>query len=181
VTSLRLRLLCVMLLLTTIPPALSANVDNPIGHGQFSMVGSGQLTWWGMTVYDAALYAPEGTYRPEHPHYLEITYRFSFTQEQLASRSLEEIERLHGKRSNREAVLAQFRSVFPDVAEGDRIVALHHPGKGVEFFRGEIALGRIDNATLAANFFSIWLDPETSKPDLRVRLLGIRTVSIGHK
>jgi hypothetical protein len=49
-----------MLLLMTLPPGLYATVDNPIVRGQFSLVGSGQLTWWGMTVYDAALYAPEG-------------------------------------------------------------------------------------------------------------------------
>jgi len=181
VTSLRQRVLCVMLLLMTVPPGLSANVDNPIGQGQFSMVGSGQLTWWGMTVYDVVLYAPEGTYRPETPHSLEITYRFSFTQAQLASRSLEEIERLYGKRSNREAVLAQFRSVFPDVAPGDRITALHRPGEGADFYRGNVPLGRIADAGLAADFFSIWLDPGTSNPGLRSQLLGIRTVSIGPK
>jgi len=181
VTSFRFKLLWVMLFLTTLSPGLSANVDDPIGRGQFSMVGSGQLTWWGMTVYDAALYAPEGTYRPETPHSLEITYRFSFSREQLASRSLEEIERLHGKRSNREAVLEQFRSLFPDVAPGDRITALHRPGEGADFYRGDAPLGRIADAALAAEFFSIWLHPATVEPDLRSQLLGIRTVSTGPK
>lgn len=178
-TSLRLRLLWAMLLLMTLSPGVSATVDNSIVRGQLGMVGSGQLTWWGMTVYDAVLYAPEGIYRPETPHSLEITYRFSFTQEQLASRSLAEIERLYGKRSNREAVLAQFRSVFPDVAPGDRITALHRPGEGADFYRGDVPLGRIADAGLAADFFSIWLDPATSEPGLRSQLLGIRTVSIG--
>jgi len=178
-TSLRLRLLWAMLLLMTLPPGLYATVDNPIVRGQFSLVGSGQLTWWGMTVYDAVLYAPEGIYRPETPHSLEITYRFSFTQEQLASRSLAEIERLFGKRSDRDAVLAQFRSVFHDVVKGDRITAVHSPGKGADFFYGESPLGRIEDAALAAEFFSIWLHPETSEPNLRSQLLGIRTASIG--
>lgn len=173
-TSLRRRLLGLMLLLPMLPPGLSATVDDSMVPGQFSLVGSGQLTWWGMTVYDAVLYAPEGTYRPEYPHSLEITYRFSFSREQLASKSLEEIERLHGKRSNREAVLAQFRSVFPDVAPGDRITALHRPGEGADFYRGDAPLGRIADAALAAEFFSIWLHPATRKPDLRAQLLGYR-------
>jgi len=181
VTSLRLRLLWAMLLLMTLPPSLSATVENSIVRGQFSLVGSGQLTWWGMTVYDAALYAPGGIYRPETPHSLEITYRFSFTQAQLASRSLEEIERLYGKRSNREAALARFRSVFPDVAPGDRITALHRPGEGADFYRGDAPLGRIADAVLAAQFLSIWLHPATSEPGLRSQLLGIRTVSTGAK
>lgn len=180
-TGLQCRLLWTMLLLTAMSTGLSANVEKQIDRDQFSMVGSGQLTWWGMTVYDAALYAPEGNYRAETPHYLEITYRFSFSQEQLASRSLEEIERLYGKRSDREAALMQFRSVFPDVAPGDRITALHRPGEGADFYLGDAPLGRIADAALAAEFLSIWLHPATSEPGLRSQLLGIRTVSTGAK
>ena len=180
-TGLRGRLFWVMLLLTTISPGLSASIDNPIVRGQFSLVGSGQLTWWGMTVYDAALYAPEGIYRPETPHSLEITYRFSFSSGAACEQVTGRDRTLYGKRSDREAVLAQFRSVFPDVAPGDRITALHRPGEGADFYRGDAPLGRIADAALAAEFFSIWLHPATSEPDLRSQLLGIRTVSTGPK
>jgi len=172
VKALRGRLLWAMLLLTAMSTGISANVEKRIDRDKFSLVGSGQLSWWGMTVYNAALFAPQGNYRPEEPHYLEITYRFSFSREQLASRSLEEIERLHGKHSDRDALLAQFRSIFPDVAQGDRITALHYPGRGAEFFLGEMPLGRIESAALAADFFAIWLGPATSEQDLRSRLLG---------
>lgn len=175
------RFLRTMFLLTTILAGPAATIANPVERGQFSLVGSGQLTWWGMTVYDAALFAPAGIYRPETLHLLEITYRFSFTQAQLASRTLEEIERLYGKRSDREAVLAQFRSVFPDVAPGDQITALHRPGEGADFYRGDAPLGWITDAALAAEFFSIWLHPATGEPGLRSQLLGIRTVSTGPK
>ena len=176
---LRLGVHRLILLLLTLPMVVSASVDHPLAGGQFTKVGSGRLSWWGMTVYDATLYAPQGHYHPDNPHYLEITYRFGFTREQLASGSLEEIERLRGRRSDRNQLLSRFRSIFPDVAWGDRILALHRPGEGVEFYQRERLLGRIADAALAADFFSIWLDPATRKPGLREQLLGLRAASTG--
>ena len=167
------RLLLLMLALA-LTPVVSASFNQTLNGGNFSLVGSGRLHWWGFSIYDAALYAPGGTYIPEQPHYLEITYHRGFSREQLANRSLLEIERLHGERSDREAVLNELSAVFTDVSAGDRLVALHRPGEGVEFYMGERLLGRIQDAPLAAEFLSIWLDPGTSEPGLRERLLGYR-------
>jgi len=168
------RLLWVMMLSLALTPVASASFDQRRYGEQFSLVGSGRLQWWGIAIYDAALYAPGGGYRPEQPHYLEITYHRDFSRKQLADRSLTEIERLHGKRSDREALLHALSAILPDVRAGDRIVALHRPGEGVEFYYGERLIGRLDDALLAADFFSIWLDPDTSQPELRNRLLGYR-------
>lgn len=164
--------LCLVLLSVSISPGLLASINASLGDGGFSAVGAGQLKWWGMTVYDARLYASGGSYRPDQPHAIEITYNFSFSGEQLARSSLEEIERLFGRQSNREALLEVFESLFPDVGKGDRIIAVHHPGSHVEFYRDTTLLGRIEDRELAAMFFAIWLDPRTREHELRANLLG---------
>ena len=137
-------------------------------------VGSGRLTWWGITVYDATLYAPGGEYRPDQAFALRISYRLGFRSEDLARRSLEEIERIHGQQPDPDSLVQRLARVFPDVDSGDDIVGLHLPGKGAEFYHNGSLYGRIDDVALAQAFFSIWLDPRTSEPGLRAHLLGER-------
>jgi hypothetical protein len=168
------RCLWALILLTTATSGLHASILKPVEREQLRVVGAGQLTWWGMTVYDAALLAPGGTYNADHPHAIKITYRFGFSQEQLAQKSLEEIERIHGRMADRAATLEVLKAVFRDVAKGDHILGIHYPGQGAEFYSDDRPLGRIEDAALAAAFFSIWLDPATREPGLRAQMLGYR-------
>lgn len=147
---------------------------NPLAHyPSFQAVGSGDLTWWGIRVYQATLYAPLGQYGANEPHALEIVYRMAISREQLAKTSIKEIEKIRGRPlPDREAKLDQFETVFCDVSAGDTIVGIHLPGEGARFYTQNEYLGRIDDPELAAAFFDIWLSPNTSKPKLRSTLLG---------
>ena len=151
---------------------LHANINEPIEQAQLSAVGSGELTWWGIKVYDATLYARDGSYHPDNPHAIRITYQLKFSREQLARKSLEEIERIFGAQPDRRAMYQELQTVFRDVNPGDHILGIHYPGRGAEFYGEGVPLGRIADAKLAAAFFSIWLDPETREPDLRAQMLG---------
>ena len=153
----------------------TADVAEPVpGVAGFHPVGSGQLTWFGLTVYEATLYAPDGSFQAERPFALRIDYRFKFSREQLAQSSIEEIEKIHGKRADKELLLSELESVFRDVREGDHIIGVYNPGEGAAFYSDHRLLGRIDNPETAQAFFSIWLSPNTPKPDLRAQLLGDR-------
>lgn len=164
----------IALMMVMVPLTIVARDDNTPALSEFKMVGAGTLTWLGMRVYDAILLTPSGDYRPDQPHALKIDYGFRFSREQLARRSLEEIERIHGKWPDGDAVLQTLKGVFPDVAKGDQITGIHSPGTGAAFSGSKGPLGRIEDSELAAAFFSIWLSPSTSKPDLRAQLLGLR-------
>ena len=135
-------------------------------------VGTGEFTWLGMTVYQATLYAPDGVYEPQRPHALRIRYAFSFSRERLARTSVQEIERIYGPQQDGQQLMRRLSAVFRDVAKGDQIIGVHHPGEGAAFYSAEGLLGRLDDPLLAEAFFAIWLDPRTREPDLRERLLG---------
>jgi hypothetical protein len=135
-------------------------------------VGSGELTWLGLTVYHATLLTPEGSFEPETQHALKLDYQFRFSKEQLAKASLKEIERLYGKQTDGPAIIAQLEAVLSDVRKGDYILGLHQPGKGASFYNHDGFLGTLEDPKLARDFFSIWLHPDTSEPDLRAQLLG---------
>ena len=174
-----MRLACMGILPVTLTLLLNlssvqASVSKVHELSGYEQVGTGDLTWLGMTVYQASLYAPAGKYQPSLPHALKIEYRFSFSAAQLAERSLTEIERVHGKQDDRDLLLEQLLAVFSDVQRGDAIVGVHYPGRGASFYsKGEL-LGRWENAQLAERFFGIWLNADTREPRLRSQLLGSR-------
>lgn len=141
---------------------------------QSRLVGNGELTWLGLTVYRAALYAPGGEFQPERPHAIKLAYRFNISRDQLATKSLEEIEHLHGRQSDREQILARLRSVFRDVKPGDQFIGVHYPGRGAEFYGDDGLTGRIEDPELAAALFAVWTSPRTRAPELRRQLLGYR-------
>ena len=138
--------------------------------------GGGRLRFWGFEVYDAALWVEEGFHHNDfasHPFALELNYLRAFTAQDIAERSLREMERLGKVNAEqagawREALAAS----FPDVKRGDRITGVHRPGAGVRFFTNGKPTGEIRDATFARLFFSIWLSPATREPVLRQSLLG---------
>jgi len=166
------RHLWVLLILVSSSFDLHANINEPIEQAQLSAEGTGELTWWGIKVYDATLYARDGSYHPDHPHAIRITYQLKFSREQLARKSLEEIERIFGTQPDRDALFQQLQTLFREITPGDHILSIHYPGQGAEFYSEGVVLGRIEDERLAAAFFSIWLDPETREPDLRAQMLG---------
>ena len=64
------------------------------------------------------------------------------------------------------------KQIFPDVVDGDCIIGLTLPQSGARFYYNEKATGEIQDREFAKAFFGIWLDPKTSEPALRIKLLG---------
>ncbi len=137
------------------------------------LVGSGKMTWFGLHIYDAALWAPGRNVDFSQAFALAIRYSRDFGGDRIAQRSVAEIERL-GYRD--EAKLARWgremARVFPDVSAGDKLTGVYLPGEGAQFYYQDRMVGTIADAEFARAFFSIWLDPRTRDPRLRERLIG---------
>ena len=138
--------------------------------------GQGHLRFLGLRVYDARLWAGP---RFEVADFgaqslaLELSYHRAFAGVAIAQRSIEEIER-QGDLAPAQAQRWQraLAAVLPDVQPGERLTGLYQPGLGMRLWRGQQALGAIDDAELARRFFGIWLSPRTSEPGLRSALLA---------
>ena len=140
------------------------------------LVGSGRLTVWFWDIYNIQLWAPDGQYRPDKPFALELQYLRSVDRKTIAETSVEEIQ----QQANLELdVLADWQmqliQVFPDIQRGDRLIGLYHPQMPSQFFLNGKLIGEIDDADLSRHFFDIWLSEETSKPQLRLQLLGMES------
>ena len=134
-----------------------------------------RLRVWGFEVYDVRLWTPRGFRHgqyPQHRFALELQYLRRLEGTAIAGRSIDEMRRV-GQFSDTQAQtwLAAMNSLFPNVAEGDRITGVNQPGQGAEFWVNGRRAGAVNDPDFARLFFGIWLDERTSEPKMRVQLL----------
>jgi Chalcone isomerase-like len=137
--------------------------------------GHGRLRYFGLHIYDAALWSPTpvrsdplGTALA-----LEMRYARKLAGGQIAERSLDEMRRVGDfGAAEGQRWLEAMKQAFPDVSAGDRITGVHRPGVGAAFFVNGKATAEVRDAQFAQLFFGVWLSPRTSQPALRASLLG---------
>lgn len=156
---------------STKPSEINGVVNTPAPYGTAS------LTWLFLTAYDASLWTDAPVWSMDTTFALTITYRMSFTREELVERTLEEMQRVSPglQRATLTGFGASLRRAFQNVDSGDRITALLVPGAPVRFFHNGKPTHQIDGADFAEAFFGIWLSPRTSEPDVRAGLLKIKS------
>ncbi len=139
--------------------------------------GNGRLRFLGLHVYDIRLWAmPARALASEWastPLALEIEYGRALVGRLIAERSLAEMKRQADVPAPQaESWLAQMKTLFPDVKEGDRLTGVQQPGQAARFFVNGTLKGEVRDAEFTRLFFGIWLSPRTSEPALRDALLG---------
>ena len=142
---------------------------------QAQLQGSAGLRWFGLKIYDAALWSAATPFDPTQPFALELTYRRSISRTRIVQTSMAEIRRLFGDRYSDEQLQrweADMTRAFTDVDEGDQLTGVYLPGFGCRFYSRSRLLAEVRDAEFARAFFAIWLDPRTKDAQLRNRLLG---------
>ncbi|MFZ6648767.1 chalcone isomerase family protein [Undibacterium sp. TJN25] len=157
------------------PSEVPAPVQAEFSHAH--LAGAGSFRWFGLKIYDAALWVTDAGYRDDAPgknkFALELQYARALVGTKIAKASYEEITRLKlGSEETRQKWLTQMNRLFPDVREGDRITGIYLPAQGARFYLNGNALGEIADAEFAHAFFAIWLDKNTTAPALRSKLLS---------
>jgi hypothetical protein len=146
-----------------------------------SLAGRARLTYFGFRVYDAQLWvSPEfKRAKPTAANFvLDLTYLRALKGASIAERSLSEMRR-GGALADEQAQrwLTLMKSMFPDVASGDRLLGVHRPGQPTRFVlqgsSGNLReLGTVRDEAFDQRFFDIWLGANTSQPALRDKILG---------
>jgi hypothetical protein len=104
---------------------------------------------------------------------MQLVYHRSLVGARIAERSVEEIAKLgYGTPEQRTRWGELMKRFFVDVVGGDHITGVNLPQLGVRYYYNGKLLGEIPDREFAKAFFAIWLDPRTSEPELRRRLLG---------
>jgi hypothetical protein len=139
------------------------------------LVGHGELTWFGLRIYQATLWAAEQPFTPSKPFALQLDYYRNISRERLVNASIREIKRLakHPIAANTIADWeSRLQEVLIDVQTGDQLIGVYLPEYGMRLYQRERLLGSISDMALAQAFFDIWLNPDTEDNKLRQQLLG---------
>lgn len=154
--------------------ALSSPLDDLVE------VGRGDMRWFGIDLYEARLLNRDGRYQSGQDAgllALEITYRRNISRERLVSTTEREWRRLAaelGLRNDDRVAgwLEALAGIWPDVAPGDRILALREAAGPTHFYGNDGLLGVIEDPDFGPAFLGIWLHPDTRAGDLRAALIG---------
>ncbi|WP_208999179.1 chalcone isomerase family protein [Roseibium sediminis] len=140
------------------------------------LVGEGQMRFLGFRIFNAQLFAPEGTYDPRQPFALRLTYLRDFKGTAISSQTIEELQRLGVTDKARLTDWKnQMDTIFPNVKSGQTITGVRTKGGQTEFhFQGR-KIGTISDRDFTRVFFDIWLGTRTKNPSLRARLVGQQT------
>jgi hypothetical protein len=154
--------------------AMASEVSAEISGARLQ--GQGKLTYFGLHVYDARLWAADGFKAADFlraPLALELEYARTLYGKLIAERSLDEMKR-GAEISEAKAAewLTQLKTLFTDVNKGDRITGIQVPGVATRIFINGKLRGEVRDAEFTRLFFGIWLSPRTSEPKLRDALLG---------
>ena len=137
-------------------------------------LGGGEMRVFGFAVYDGWYWAPARDFSMAQPFALDLRYRRALDGAKIAERSVEEIAKLgYGTSAERARWAEAMKGIFPSVIEGDRITGVNVPALGARFFHNGRPIGDVPDPSFARAFFAIWLDPRTSRPAFRERLLGL--------
>ena len=166
-----IRTACALAVLGITPAYAMQQIRTHIPTAQ--KVGQGRLTYLLWDVYDATLYAPQGSWQKDKPFALELSYLREIEGKKIADRSIEEM-RNQGMTDEVKLATwhAQMRKIFPDVDAGVRLTGVYTKKGEAVFYKNDREIGRISDPKFSKAFFDIWLNEKTSAPDLRRKLLG---------
>lgn len=153
-----------------LPPEVATSLPDAALQGQ------GTMRYFGLTVYDARLWADArfaAERYPAHAFALELRYARALSGAAIVRRSVAEMRRIDRVDDAQaltwnDALLA----AIPDVAAGDRLTGLHVPGEATRFFHNGRPTSTVAGPEFARAFFGIWLAANTSEPGLRRQLIG---------
>lgn len=144
-------------------------IENPKQVGKTS-----RMTYLFWDVYDASLYASQGTYSQDQPFVLALHYLRALDGKEIAKRSLKEMEKQGFSDSSQgEQWLTKMVKIFPDVSEGTVLYGLRTPEGYTQFYEDNKLIGEVRDSEFTTRFFNIWLSEKTSEPAMRKELLGL--------
>ena len=142
---------------------------------QTKLIGSGELRWFGFSIYTAKLWQEATPFNPKSSFALEINYQRSISKQRFVDTSIDEMQRLHGDSISKE-IMNKWRkymeSAFTDVQSGDQLIGVFLPNIGCRFYNQNKLLAEIADKEFAQAFFSIWFDPKSKDQALRESLMG---------
>ncbi|WP_448211715.1 chalcone isomerase family protein [Colwellia sp. MEBiC06753] len=169
--------LCLPLISMT---SFGKNISTAQGVKQnLSLVGEARLSILFWDIYHSKLYAPEGRYHPEQSFYFEITYLRDIKQADLIQHTIEQWQHLGFNEADYRRYVTELEKLWPNLADGDQL-AMSVTKDKTSFYFNQQYIGKIDGGAFGKMFSDIWLSKNTSRPELRRKLLGMAKANLSY-
>jgi Chalcone isomerase-like len=153
----------------TLPPLIQTAVKEPL-----SKVGSGVYRKFGLRIYDATLWAPNGAWSADKAYALELHYARSLSKETVVGNVSDNIS---DEGVANEETLARWtktlNDTLPAIEDGDTLIGLYIPGKKSQLFYNGKKIASLEDDAFSKAFFDIWLGQKADS-SLRSQLLNIQ-------
>lgn len=137
------------------------------------LIGKATLSIFKIEFYDISLWSSSKDFSYEQPFAIHIKYKKNFSKKSLVARSIKEMKKNNNINSNQEAFYKnQLDQVFEDIKKGDNKTAIYLPNKKLTIYHNYKLVGDIFDQRLARLFVDIWLDKNSSFPNLTAQLLA---------
>ena len=135
--------------------------------------GEGEMKVLFWDLYKAELYGSKPTYDANDKKLtLKITYYRDIDKEDLIDATKDQWDHIKYQHPNMDSWLAALADIWPDIKEGDTLIVTQNDQNGANFYDDKRKLGTIDDPDFGFAFLSIWLSEKTSRPKLRLALVG---------
>ena len=137
--------------------------------------GETQFRWFGLKVYDIALWWSADNYNNSEKAALTIRYLRDIQAEDLIAETRKQW-RLQGNVTDAQeaAWSARLNQLWPNVSKGDVLTLYVESGRESLFYANDQPLGSVTDPAFGPAFLSIWLSDRAKYPRLRDQLLGQR-------
>ena len=136
-------------------------------------VGEAKLKVLLWSVYNSRLYTADGAYQEgARPLRLEIEYLIDVKSDRLVDRTLQEWEAIGREHPEQANWALTLRELWPDIQAGDVLTLELAEDDSATFSRNGERLGTVDHPDFGQHFVDIWLSPDSTRPELRLALLG---------
>lgn len=139
-------------------PALAAPAEVSAALPGAAKVGEARYQMLAITLFDAELYAANGSFSWEQPFALTLTYARSARQSTLLNRTMNEMSgRGAGTAQQLAPLRARLAECFPNIARGDRVTGFSTGPNTARFYHNGAARCEIEWPNFRRHFFGIWL------------------------
>lgn len=154
-----------------------SNLKNIIESQKFIELGKTTFSIFLWDIYQSKLLTSSGSYpiidNSDQLIY-EITYLKDISAKDLLERTIEQWQHIGVELGKYQVYIPVLQQMWPDIHKGDTLSLIFDKQSSAFYYNQEL-LGVIDSPQFGPMFIDIWLDKNTSQPDLRKELLKYAT------
>ncbi|ESQ78065.1 chalcone isomerase family protein [Asticcacaulis sp. YBE204] len=160
-----------MVALAALAVPISAHAEVP-GLPGAKQMGTARYSAFGLSIFDATLFAPGGVYKADAPFALKLDYLKTFKAKHIVDNSIKEIRKQGVTDAAKLASWeTQMTAIFPDITKGAHIIGVRDQVGNTTFYHNGKAIGSIKDPQFTRYFFNIWLGAKAPAA-FRQKLLG---------